>query len=46
VSDELVFTVTDYGKMPISDLERIADEVISTIEAAANLKFVVLQEGQ
>jgi len=44
VSGKLVFTVTDYGEIPLSDLERIANEIINAIEAAANLKFAILEE--
>jgi hypothetical protein len=40
VAEKLVLTVTDYGDISLSDLERISDEIIKSAEAAANLKFI------
>ncbi len=40
VAEKLVFTVTDYGEMPLPDLERVAAEIIKTIESINKLKFV------
>jgi len=39
VANTLVFTVTDYGKMSITELERIASEVIKRIEASVSIEF-------
>lgn len=39
VANTLVFTATDYGKMPIAELERLASEVVKRIETSVNTNF-------
>ena len=43
VADTLVLTITDYGKIPVAELELIAAEVILLLKSNINIKLAKIE---